>query len=72
MLGDVHGRLDEQDVHWLDGQGFDAILFVGDLGHMRWRTALPVAETMSKLRTATYWMPGNHDGMTFPKWRRRR
>ena len=31
------------------------------------RTAIPVASTMSMLRTSAVWMPGHHDGMTFPQ-----
>jgi uncharacterized protein (TIGR04168 family) len=67
VLGDLHGAFDDADVERLDALGVDAILVVGDLGHLRWRSALPVAEVLARLKTPTWMIVGNHDGASFPQ-----
>jgi uncharacterized protein (TIGR04168 family) len=67
VLGDLHGSLDETDVRWLDGRGAHAILVVGDIGRLRWRSALPVAAVLATLRTPTWMMTGNHDAASLPQ-----
>jgi len=63
VIGDVHLAFDERDVRALDGLGYDAILFVGDLAGYRHSGGLAVARTIARLRTPTYVIPGNHDGV---------
>ncbi len=63
VIGDVHLAFDEHDARSLDGLGYDAILFVGDLAGYRHRGGLAVARRIARLRTPTYVCPGNHDGV---------
>lgn len=64
VIGDIHGRFDDEDVRQLDARGYDAVLFVGDLGGFRPGSTEGVAEAMSRLRTPAYVVPGNHDAVT--------
>ena len=61
FVGDVHGHLDREDVRLLDAQGYDLIVFVGDLAGLRLSGTLAVAELIATLRTPTLVIPGNHD-----------
>ena len=61
VVGDVHLCFDETDVEQLDAEGYDAILFVGDLAAYSHRGGLTVAQTIARLGTPTFVMPGNHD-----------
>ena len=67
ILGDVHTLFDSVDVRLLDAQGYDAILFVGDLAGFRPGTDIETAQRMAELKTRTFVHPGNHDGTTPPQ-----
>lgn len=62
LIGDVHLQFDARDVRQLDEEGYDAVLFVGDLAGYR-DAGLEVARVMARLRTPAFFMPGNHDGV---------
>jgi len=64
VVGDVHLAFGPKDVAALDAEGYDAILFVGDLAGYSHRGALKVARYIATLKTPTWVMPGNHDCMT--------
>lgn len=64
VVGDVHLAFDAEDVRLLDAQGYDAVLFVGDLAGYRQGGGLAVARTIAALRTPAYVIPGNHDAVT--------
>jgi uncharacterized protein (TIGR04168 family) len=61
VVGDVHLAFGPADVAFLDAQGYDAVLFVGDLGGYAERGALRVARYVRTLKTRTLVIPGNHD-----------
>jgi uncharacterized protein (TIGR04168 family) len=61
IVGDVHLAYDDEDSRLLDGQGYDLVLFVGDLAELSFRQSLGVARCIANLRTPTYVIPGNHD-----------
>lgn len=61
MVGDVHLSFDERDVELLDREGYDAILFVGDIAGYSHRGGVVVARTIARLTTRAIVMPGNHD-----------
>lgn len=63
VVGDVHGMFDRADAAWLDSDGLDAVLFVGDL-QAGWSASAPAcAPALAALRTPAWWIPGNHDGI---------
>jgi len=62
LIGDIHLAFDVEDVRVLDGAGYDAVLFVGDLAGYR-DPGLSVAQVMARLKTPAFFMPGNHDGV---------
>lgn len=64
VIGDVHLAFGPKDVAALDAQGYDAVLFVGDLAGYSHRGALKVARYVATLKTKAWVMPGNHDCMT--------
>lgn len=61
VVGDIHLEIDEVDVELLDAQGYDALLFVGDLAAYSHRGGLEVARIIGSLQTRTLVIPGNHD-----------
>lgn len=65
VVGDVHLAWDERDREHLDGAGYDLVAFVGDLAGYR-QDALGVAQSISRLRTPAFVVPGNHDGVSLP------
>ena len=62
LIGDVHLRFDADDVRALDGAGYDAVLFAGDLAGYAHRGGLRTARAIASLRTPAIVIPGNHDG----------
>ena len=67
VVGDVHLAFGPADVDHLDAQGYDAILFVGDLSGYARRGALRVARYVRALETRTFVIPGNHDTAGAPQ-----
>lgn len=61
VIGDVHLAFDDVDARLLDEQGYDAILFVGDLAGYSHKGGLEVARSIARLRTPALVVPGNHD-----------
>jgi uncharacterized protein (TIGR04168 family) len=61
VIGDVHLAFDAHDVSSLDGEGYDRLLFVGDLASYTHRRGLSVARAIGTLKTPALVMPGNHD-----------
>jgi uncharacterized protein (TIGR04168 family) len=61
VVGDVHLSFGPADVAFLDAQGYDAVLFVGDFGGYAERGALRVARYVRTLTTRALVIPGNHD-----------
>ena len=61
VVGDIHLDFDEVDVEQLDEEGYDALLFVGDLAQFSHRAGLEVARCIASLRTRAIVIPGNHD-----------
>lgn len=61
VVGDIHLELDAVDVEQLDAEGYDALLFVGDLAAYSHRGGLEVARQIARLRTRALVIPGNHD-----------
>lgn len=61
VIGDIHLCFDEVDVRQLDEEGYDALLFVGDLAAYSVKGGLEIARRIASLSTPTYVMPGNHD-----------
>lgn len=64
IVGDVHLAFGPKDLVALDGGGYDAVLFVGDLAGYSHRGAIKVAKYIASLKTETLVLPGNHDCMT--------
>lgn len=62
VVGDVHVDLSTADVATLDRRGYDAVLFVGDLGGLLHHGVRTMCERIARLRTPTLFLPGNHDG----------
>ncbi len=62
VFGDVHGRFDRREAAALDAQGYDGVLFVGDLGGPLPGSLKRVARTIAGLQTPAIVLPGNHDG----------
>ncbi len=62
VIGDIHRHWDDQDVHLLDREGLDLVLFTGDLGGATQRGARAVAASIATLGTPSLVVPGNHDG----------
>jgi uncharacterized protein (TIGR04168 family) len=67
VIGDVHLAFGPADVAYLDAQGYDAVLFVGDLSGYERRGALRVARYVRALKTRTFVIPGNHDTVGAPQ-----
>jgi len=67
VVGDVHLAFGPADVARLDAGGYDAILFVGDLGGYAQRGALRVARYVRELTTRALVIPGNHDTVGAPQ-----
>jgi uncharacterized protein (TIGR04168 family) len=67
VIGDVHLAFGPADVAHLDAQGYDAVLFVGDLSGYARRGALRVARYLRTLKTRTIVIPGNHDTVSAPQ-----
>ena len=76
IVGDVHELWDAEDAPLLDAEGYDAVLFVGDLAGYTVRGGLATARRIAALRTPAYCLPGNHDAVhalqlgaeIFPRW----
>lgn len=67
VLGDVHTHFGPEDLRDLDGAGYDALLFVGDLASYTERGGLRTARRMAGLRTPAFMICGNHDGTWLPQ-----
>lgn len=67
VVGDVHLAFGPADVAYLDAQGYDAVLFVGDLSGYARRGALRVARYVRSLKTRAFVIPGNHDTVGAPQ-----
>ncbi len=61
LVGDLHGAFDPVDAALLDAQGYDRIVFVGDLGPGTLDADRKVARALARLRTPILVMPGNND-----------
>jgi len=61
IVGDIHHAWDARDVACLDAEGYDLVLFVGDLaGHLP-RRSIEVGRRIAPLRTPALAIAGNHD-----------
>jgi len=67
VIGDVHGHWSEEEVQYFNSEGYDALLFVGDLGTLRPGRDLATAKQLAKLTTPAFLIPGNHDATTIPE-----
>lgn len=67
VIGDVHVRFDRADAEALDAEGYDAVLFAGDLAGYSHRGGLHVARAIATLRTPALVVPGNHDAVLAPQ-----
>lgn len=64
VLGDLHGSFDGHDVSLLDASDLDGVVLVGDLGG-GFRGGVPAcAAAIASMRTPSWWVPGNHDGIS--------
>ncbi len=61
IIGDLHGRYNGFDNHFLESNEFDLALFVGDLGSGSLNNGLQMIRIISKLRVPGLLMPGNND-----------
>lgn len=61
VVGDVHRCFDEVDVEQLDGLGYAAILFVGDIAGYFHGGGVETAGIIAELSTPALVIPGNHD-----------
>lgn len=61
LVGDLHGAFDPVDAAQLDAQGYERIVFVGDLGPGTLEADRKVARAIARLRTPVMVMPGNND-----------
>lgn len=64
VIGDIHACLDETDIRMFNESDYDAVLIVGDLPGRTHAGTLKIAQTLSRLRKPSYFMPGNHDGVS--------
>ena len=64
VLGDIHAAWTKDDNRIIDAQGYDLVLFVGDLSDPFHLRTVRTAEVMSGLTTRALMIPGNHDGTT--------
>lgn len=69
VVGDMHGSFDPIDAELLDAQGYERILFVGDLGPGTLDGDRRVARAIARLRTPILVMPGNNDCAHAPELR---
>mgnify|MGYP001793947927 CR=1 FL=1 len=67
VVGDVHTHFGVGDVRALDAEGYDALLFVGDLAAYTERGGVQTARRMAALRTPAFMICGNHDGTWLPQ-----
>jgi uncharacterized protein (TIGR04168 family) len=67
VFGDLHGSFDHEDALATDAAGLDGVVFVGDLGGGARGEVPACAAAIASLRTPAWWVPGNHDGVTFPQ-----
>lgn len=63
VVGDVHEQWDRRDSELLDAQGYDAVLFVGDIAGYTVHGGLATARRIATLRTPAWLIPGNHDAV---------
>ena len=61
VVGDVHRCFDAIDVEQLDGLGYAAILFVGDIAGYFHSGGVETAQIIAGLQTPAMVIPGNHD-----------
>lgn len=64
VIGDIHSQFDETDVRAFNDSDYDAILIVGDLPGRTHAGTLGIASQLSRLSKPSYFMPGNHDGVS--------
>jgi uncharacterized protein (TIGR04168 family) len=69
LVGDLHGAFDPTDAAQLDAEGYERILFVGDLGPGTLEADRQVARAIARLRTPVMVMPGNNDCANAPTLR---
>jgi len=62
IVGDVHARWSPARLAALDQQGYDGLLFTGDLGDPLHRGVRRTASAIARLHTPAVVIPGNHDG----------
>jgi uncharacterized protein (TIGR04168 family) len=64
VIGDIHSQFDDTDVRMFNESDYDLILIVGDLPGRTHAGTLEMASFLSRLRKPSYFMPGNHDGVS--------
>ncbi len=64
VIGDIHSQFDDTDVRMFNESDYDLILIVGDLPGRTHAGTLKMASFLSRLRKPSYFMPGNHDGVS--------
>jgi uncharacterized protein (TIGR04168 family) len=62
IIGDIHLLYNHKDTDYFNESNYDLLLFVGDLGILtKPKTALSIAQSLSKLQKPSLLIPGNHD-----------
>lgn len=64
VLGDIHTSYEAEDTAYFNASTYDAVLIVGDLPGRTHRQLLPVARQLAELKKPSYYIPGNHDGVS--------
>ncbi len=67
ILGDLHGHWSARDNEYFDAEGYDLLLFVGDLGAGTLRDGLSVVRQLAHLKTPGLVLPGNNDALHMPE-----
>lgn len=65
VIGDIHAQFDETDVRWFSNSDYDTVLVVGDLPGRTHAGTLKIAGLIARIEKPVYFMPGNHDGVSF-------
>jgi uncharacterized protein (TIGR04168 family) len=61
-FGDLHASLAPGELAAVEGEGYDLLVFVGDLPRWHHRDLLSVARRLASLGPRAVVLPGNHDG----------
>lgn len=61
LIGDLHGGWNTRDNDFMNGAGYDLLLFVGDLGSGTLKNELSIIRLISEVRVPGLVLPGNND-----------